>query len=266
MKITVKDVGVLEKWVRGFADGHFECLILVSWPGTGKTTILEKAVKDNARILKGGQLTAFQFYKELYQNRDRLIVLDDIDRLYRDRETVNLLKCVANTDPVKVVGWHSSTHKLSQANIPREFETTSKVAITANDWKTLNKNLDAVENRGIVISYEPTALQIHAEAVEWFQDKEVFRFVGKNLYLIKEPSFRHYITAAQAKAAGLDWRAAFLESLDLKPQEVLVANLKADPSYQTEEDRVKAFVAGSGMHRATYFRVASRLEAMRLCD
>jgi hypothetical protein len=266
MKLPVSNAAELERWVQGFADGHFECLILVSWPGTGKTTILEKAVKDKAHILKGGQISAFQFYIELYENRDRLIVVDDIDSLLGDRETVNLLKCVANTDPVKIVGWHTSTSKLG--DIPREFSTTSKIAITTNDWKSINKSLGAVENRGVVISYEPTASHIHEQVLPRFQEAEaeVYQFIGQNLHLIKEPSFRLYLNTAKARAAGVDWRSAFLRSLNLTPQEVIVVTLKADLSYQKEEDRVTAFIDATGMHRATYYRIARKLETMRLGD
>ncbi len=49
----------------------------------------------------------------------------------------------------------------------------------------------------------------------------------------------------------------FQRSLDKMTR--LVAELRADPSYSTEKERVQAFIAGGGGSRATYFNHARKL-------
>src|SRR5579871_379096 len=47
-------------------------------------------------------------------------------------------------------------------------------------------------------------------------DKEVYTFIGKHLDLIHEPSMRLYVNAMKMKKAGLDWKKAFLSSIELR--------------------------------------------------
>ena len=47
----------------------------------------------------------------------------------------------------------------------------SRVAIIANAWKTLNDNVAAVQDRGHVLIFEPTALEVHQQVARWFWDQ-----------------------------------------------------------------------------------------------
>ena len=188
------------------------------------------------------------------------MVIDDVDSLYASGAGVRLLKCLCQTDLVKRVAWQSMAAQLDREGIPREFETTSKVAILANDWKTLDDNVAAVQDRGHVLWFEPSAQEVHQRAGQFVTDQEVYTWFGENLPRIAEPSLRHYVRAAELKAAGLDWKQALpLEAVSAKA--LLVAKLQADPSYPSEEARAQAFVAQGGGCRATYFNHARRLKA-----
>ena len=197
-------------------------------------------------------------YCRLWEHRDEPVVIDDVDSLYASPAGVRLLKCLCQTDAVKRVAWQSSASQLDREGIPRAFTTSSKVAILSNDWRTLNANVRAVQDRGHVLLFEPSAEEVHRQAGEWFTDKEVYDWFGANLHLIVEPSLRHYVRASELKRAGLNW----LEALPLKglsPKTLLVARLQADPSYASEEARAQAFVAQGGGCRATYFNHARKL-------
>jgi hypothetical protein len=99
---------------------------------------------------------------------------------------------------------------------------------------------------------------VHRHAATWFWDQEVFDLVGAYLHLVTRPSLRTYVLAYERKVAGLDWNSAVLGRC-LSGAALAVAKLKADPSYPTEEDRVRAFVASGAGCRATYFNHAQRL-------
>jgi hypothetical protein len=242
--------------VEGFVH-HFTLLILIGPPGIQKSVSLRKAVGESACWLEGN-VTAFRMYCELFQHRDQLVVIDDVDSLYGDRNGVRLLKCLCQTDARKVVAWHSSASSLEKDGIPQKFSTASRVAIIANDWRTLNENVLAVEDRGHVVFFEPNSHEIHYRTSDWFWDQEIFDFIGERLNLIEQPSMRLYIKAWELKLAEMDWRG-YLLSRFLTGPALLVATLKADTSFTREADRVEVFIAKGGGTRSTYFYHAARL-------
>ena len=185
-------------------------------------------------------------------------MIDDVDGLYSSRDGLRLLKCLCQTEPLKAVSWHSDTPTLRRERIPRQFITTSRVAIIANEWKTLDGNVAAVEDRGIVIVFEPTALEVHVRTAAWFWDQEIFDFVGERLHLFGELSMRLYRQLWELKEAGINWRSVAL-ARSLSGKTLLVAELKADPSYSSEKERIEAFIRAGGGSRATYFNHARKL-------
>jgi hypothetical protein len=257
--LVVRSYGHLGQFVSAFARGQLNLLIVVGRPGLAKSQMLRQAVGQGACWLEGNS-TPFGMYCALYQARDKLVVIDDVDSLYGCPAGVRLLKCLCQTDPAKRVAWQSAAAQLDRAGIPRAFTTTSKVAILANEWRTLNGNVAAVQDRGHVLLFEPTAAEVHAQAGRWFDDPELYRWFGEHLHLIAEPSLRHYMRAAELKRAGLDWTQG-LKLAGRSERTRLVARLKADASYGSEEARARAFVALGGGCRATYFNHARRLKA-----
>jgi hypothetical protein len=254
---VVRTYAQLQPFVAAFAQGHLNLLILAGRAGLAKSQLLRQAVGDRACWLEGNA-TAFGMYCALYAHRDQLVVIDDVDSLYASPAAVRLLKCLCQTDPVKRVAWQSAAAQLEREDIPRAFTTTSRVAILANDWRTLNANVAAVQDRGHVLLFEPTVAEVHRQAGAWFTDAEIYHWIGQHLHLIAEPSLRHYVRAAELKRAGLDWLQG-LALPTLTPTTLLVARLQADPRYATEEARAQAFVALGGGCRATYFNHARRL-------
>ena len=133
------------------------------------------------------------------------MVIDDVDALYANRAGVRLLKCLCQTEEEKSVAWHSDARSLERQGIPREFTTKSRVVIISNDWKTLNKNVAALQDRGHVLLFQPGAAEVHAQVKRWFDDDEIYQWFGANLHRVREPSMRHYVRARELKGAGMDW-------------------------------------------------------------
>ena len=69
---------------------------------------------------------------------------------------------------------------------------------------------------------------------------------------------RHYVAASELKRAGMDWRSLVL-SRCLSGGALLVAQLKANPNYLSEAERVRAFIAKGAGSRSTYFNLARKL-------
>jgi hypothetical protein len=199
------------------------------------------------------------FWDALWHHRHQPVVLDDLDGLYASRDGVRLLKCLTQSEPEKRVSWHTDAPTLARDGIPRQFTTTSRVVIITNAWKTLNRDVAALQDRGHVILFQPSAVAIHLRTAEWFWDQEIFDFLGERLHWLAEASMRHYVAAWELKQAGLDWRSLVL-SRCLKGRALLVAQVKADPGYGSEAERLKAFQAQGGGSRSTYFKLARRLQ------
>ncbi len=248
----------LDRFVRAFADGQLNLLFLLGRPGVQKSRIVQAAVGTQAGWIDGSA-TAFGLYRQLYRHRDELVVLDDVDGLYRDRAALRLLKCVCQTEPIKRVAWHSDAATLRREGIPRSFQTRSHLAIIANELRTPNVNVRAVQDRGHIIVFEPSAVEVHLRAARWFWDQAVFDFIGGNLQLAERLSMRDYTLGWELKQAGLDWQDWLLTKWGLSGTRRLVARLKADSSFQSEQQRVKAFITRGGGCRATYYNQARTL-------
>jgi hypothetical protein len=247
----------LEAYVRAFAQGHFHLLILIGGAGLGKSRSVRKALGGQGCWIEGNA-TPFGMYAKLYRHRDEFIVIDDVDGLYGDRSGIRLLKCLCQTEEEKAVAWHSDARSLERQGTPREFTTRSRVVIIANDWKTLNKNVAALQDRGHVVFFEPSAAEVHAQAGTWFDDPEIYAWFTTNLHRVLQPSLRHYVRARELKAAGMDWTEILAEGDDNRRAR-LAAELLASAAYDSIEARAQAFVAQGGGCRATFYNYRRKL-------
>ena len=247
----------LDAYVHAFAQGHLQLLLLFGPPGVGKSRCVRQALDPPVGWISG-QATPLGIYLAAYEHRHQPLVLDDVDGLYADRSGIRLLKALCQTEKVKTLGWHTTTPILELLDVPHQFTTTSRVAVVGNDWKTLNADVAALEDRGHVLLFEPTALEVHRQAAGWFWDQAIFDFVAAHLHLMAAPSLRAYRQAWELKQAGLDWRRAVLSRCLTGPA-LLVARLKADPSFTSEAARVRAFIQAGAGCRATYFHHAQKL-------
>jgi hypothetical protein len=255
--VHLETYGELEAYVRAFARGHLNLLLIFGPPGVGKSRCIHHIVGDQACWLSG-QATPFGIYLQAYDHRDEPLVLDDVDGLYRDPSGVRLLKALGQTELLKTLCWHSAAPLLRRWGIPRQFTTTSRVALVGNVWKTLNTDVAALEDRGHVLVFEPAPAEVHLQAAQWFWDQEIFDCVADHLHLVGQHSLRTYTCAWELKQAALDWRQGVL-SRCLQGPALAVARLRADPSYPSEAQRIRAFVAAGWGGRATYFRYAQQL-------
>lgn len=254
--IAVSTYDELQRFVRAFAAGHLNLLMLIGPGGVGKSQTVRQAVGEGACWIEGNA-SAFGIYTKLYQHKDSLVVIDDVDSLYSDRAAIRLLKTLCQTDPTKRVAWE--TNAVGKDGIPKEFVTMSRVIIIANEWKTLSRDVAAVQDRGHLVAFEPTPTEVHRKVGEWFKDEAIYRWFGEHIHLIPNHSMRLYVRALELQRAGINWVQHLLS--EIPPKARLVAELRADPSFESEAARVHAFVERGGGSRATYFNQKRKLRA-----
>ncbi len=268
--LVVREYDELRRLVVAFATGAYQLICIIGGPGLGKTEMVTRTFREslgpNGWGLIKGKHTPLDLYQRLYRYRSVAVVFDDLDDLMRLAANVILLKSVADTSPVKWVEW-GSNHAAFSGGLPKSFESISRICLICNDWETVSRNISAVYDRGLVILFQPSATEVHRELAHggWFADEEVFQFVGANLFLITQHSFRFYLLAENHKKAGLDWRDLVLRTIESEanPKLILVARLLADAQYDAgprpEAARVKAFKTMGGGSRAAYHRYQAEL-------
>ena len=126
-------------------------------------------------------------------------------------------------------------------------------------WETLNKNVAALQDRGHVLLFQPSAAEVHAQAGKWFDDQEIYDWFAENLHRVREPSLRQYVRARELKAAGMDWTDVLAVEAENRRAR-LAAELLASPAHGSTAARVKAFVEQGGGCRATFFNYRRKLE------
>ena len=207
--VVVERFQELNSFTQAFAAGHLRFLMVVGPAGTGKSRAMRSAVDGRAAWVDGNA-TAFGVYCTAFMHQDQPIVLDDVDALYRDSNGIRLLKQLCQSEPSRLLGWYSDPQYLKRRGIPPKFKTSGPVAIIANRWSTMNADVAALEDRGHMIVFDPSPIEIHQQAALWFHDKEVFEFISKYLHLITNHSFRTYVLAFELKKARMNWKRTIL--------------------------------------------------------
>ena len=258
MRTTLKTYEDLTRIVSHFAKADSN-IIIVGAPGLSKTTIVENAVGDLGHKLDGN-VTAFELYKLLYHHKDELIILDDIDSLYGNKSAIRLLKQACQTTAVKSVSWHSNHPDIGDGidQVPSSFETTSRFIIIANEWKTLNQNVHAIEDRGVMISFEPTAQEVHNYVSRWFKDEAVLRFIESLIPAVSSVSARIYIQASHLRKAGLPWQETICSTLGVSERTLKLIELEKCRLKPME--RAKAYREATGVSQAGYYRHLKKLK------
>ena len=107
-------------------------LILTGTAGLSKSERLRR-VAGRRSFWVEGNATAFGMYQGLFENRDRPVVIDDVDSLYTDAAAVRLLKWLCRKDPIERLAWYPAVACLG-IYVPGDLETESRVCVIANQW------------------------------------------------------------------------------------------------------------------------------------
>jgi hypothetical protein len=155
------------------------------------------------------------------------------------------------------VAWRTDARSLERHGIPMDVTTNAPMSCIYNDWKTLDKNVAVLQDRGHVLLFQPGAAEVHAQAGKRFDDREIYEWFGANLHRVGEPSLGHYVRARELKAAGMDWTDVLAVEAENKRAR-LAAELMDSTEYGSTAERVKAFVERGGGCRATFFNYRRR--------
>jgi hypothetical protein len=168
------------------------------------------------------------------------------------------LSALGDTSPAKQLSYASTSRALGE--VPQQYYTNSPLCIVANRGTAH----EAIQSRAVTLYFDPTNLEVHRAAVQWFWDQQIHTWVGKHLYRLRPLDARWFVIADRDKRASRDWRL-FLEAHALDRASSVVQELETDPAYPTREDKARRFAevlgkGSKGASRATYFRLRKRLD------
>lgn len=269
--ITLSMYPQLDLYLSKFAAGELGLVLLLGRHGIGKSECVRRALgisvaesevggSPDPRVLHvEGHMQPYGLYHALWEFRDRPVVLDDLDRLYADGDCVRILKPLCNTERVKRITWLTN-FTLTAEDVPQSFTTRSSVILIANEWRNANPNVRALEDRAIILHFDPSNAELHRRVGEWFDDREVHSFISRVVDVAPALSMRHYTKGAQLRRAGFaDWRSSLLQMVLPDPELACVLALQHEPALPLEEERVARFMKVTGCSRATYFRIKAQL-------
>jgi hypothetical protein len=226
--ISLTTYAQLDLYLAKFSAGELGLVLLLGRHGTGKSEGVRRALRlsSSRECLTGsegqqvlyveGHMQPYGLYRNLWEHRNQSVVLDDLDRLYSDADCVRLLKPLCNTEPAKRLTWLTNL-TLNANDVPSSFTTTSSVILIANEWRTTNANVRALEDRAIILHFDPSNAEVHRRVGEWFQDPEVFEFIAGIMPSVSAISMRHYCKGSQLRRAGLpDWRKSLLQMVRIR--------------------------------------------------
>ena len=222
---------------RKVAAGAFNSLFISGRAGTGKTYNVERAMKDEGLIedddymLISGAVSTIMMYKKMYQFRNKTLVFDDCDAVFRDENGRNILKAALDTKKVRRISYlkrsslvfdpkdyeldpQGEYEQIENGLVPAYFEFTGRVIFISNLEKDKADPDGAIRSRSILIDVNPddaTLMERMRKLLPHLEPKEMPINEKEEIYdFMKEAndvSMRTFVKAAGFKVAGLsNWK------------------------------------------------------------
>lgn len=247
-------------------------LIVYGSAGLGKTFNviykLEKMKEEGHNIeyeLVTGHITALQLYQLLYQNKEKIVVIDDIADIFKDDTAKGiLLSALWGVNNKRIIRYYSTSSKLKA---PSLFEFKGKIIFITNELK----GFEALKSRCFKFNLEfdnDTILKIMYElAKKKNVDFEVVDFIKEEVDKNKsiKLNLRIFEQAKEFWMHSKDWKRLLRLELLLNYNKGyrIVSELVARDDL-TEKEKVRVFMEETGLSRATYFRYKDKLNALLL--
>ncbi len=141
MEKTIDDrFFTLEILVKAAVDSKLRALAVSGAAGIGKSYTVQRELEPliNTNPTKYGMMRGFSsglgLYEQLYIHRHQgcVLVFDDIDSIFGDDASLNLLKGALDTTGDRIIGWYTDSNYLRQLDIPNSFTFHGTVIMLTN--------------------------------------------------------------------------------------------------------------------------------------
>ena len=168
---NVKPNEKLAKFIKLLLKSNIKGLIVIGPHGVGKTSTTLKMLFDMNKkfgMIKG-YVTPLKLYQILYENKNGIVVIDDLICLWKP-EILGLL--LASTDTsAGYVTWFSSSKALERLGLPESFTFNGKIIILTNTLPNTKETKGLISRCFLCNLWTP---------------KEVFKEIVKEMYKTKQ--------------------------------------------------------------------------------
>jgi hypothetical protein len=253
-------------------------VLINSRPGIGKTMTTQILLNqlDAKYIELNNHLTKKEFFILLQENKDKIIVIDDVDKLLESSQHIALLKKALETVPYgREIQYNTST-KIKDDNgkeISKKFIFSGKIIILTNKVKEDDKHINAVKDRVLYLRLSPSNEDI-IEIMEYIvknplpdstelnldQRTEVKEFIKNKMNERANLSLRTLVLGYEFMADSIQnndkdsWKTNLLESDEELDSVLIAGKINADEKFQTKEDRAKEYNRLTHKSVAEYYR------------
>ena len=214
--------GNLERLTKMVGRGIQPSLVITGMAGVGKTHLVKTTLnsmglrESNEFVHFKGRATAAGLFITLYQNSDKVIILDDCDSVFKDDDAVNILKAALDSYDTRKISYISSKQLKDEYGepIPAHFEFTGRIIFISNIHQS---RLDeAIRSRSFVADISMNTTQMFQRMEQLLPTmeksiplaaKEQALAIMKDLdkkYAGIDINLRSFIKAARICAMGFD--------------------------------------------------------------
>lgn len=166
----------IERLTKMVGKGIQPSLVITGSAGTGKThlvksTLASMGLRESYEFVHfKGRATAAGLFVTLYENCDKIVILDDCDSVFKDADAVNILKGALDSYDTRSISYLTTKPLKDEfgSHLPRTFEFTGKIIFISN---IAQSSLDeAIRSRSFVADVDLTKKQMFSR-VEQLMDK-----------------------------------------------------------------------------------------------
>ena len=212
----------IERLTKMVGRGIQPSLVITGGAGMGKTHLVKNTLEGMGLresfdfVHFKGRATAAGLFITLYENSDKIIVLDDCDSVFRDDDAVNILKGALDSYDTRKISYITTKALKDEfgAEVPRHFEFSGRVIFISNISQS---RLDeAIRSRSFVADVDLTTDQMFTRMEQLMPKmesriplaaKEQALELMRELYAEfdgLEINLRSFIKAARICAMGFD--------------------------------------------------------------
>ena len=156
----------LKNLTRMVGKGIQPSLVVTGMAGMGKThivkdTLQQLGLRESFEFVHfKGRATAAGLYITLYENSDKIVILDDCDSVFKDDDAVNILKGALDSYDTRYISYITSRElKDSYGNaVPKQFNFTGRVIFISNFEQS--RIDEAIKSRSFVQDISMTTDQV----------------------------------------------------------------------------------------------------------
>ncbi|MCK4349115.1 MAG: hypothetical protein KAW47_10915 [Thermoplasmatales archaeon] len=260
--------------------------ILVSKGGLGKSYLAKTLVEEycpNDYEYRTGHITPLALYQLFYDNRDKTVILDDVEEVFGNDIAVGILKpALWAVKGKREITWASTSQKLG--DYPQKFDFTGGIILLANKIpRESNPVVKALKSRALVLEITLTYTQKLRIMKAILDNEKFYSLIGTELnkkdrsklkadlekhtsLVTKNFNFRTMEKLVMFYVYGREYHSQNLNrhielhnatnSIDEDKAIVLEIMLKK----LTVQQQIEQFKAKTGKSRATYYRIKKDLE------